>query len=301
MLRHWLSLAVIAVAIPAFGQAPVQFATSQNTQWTPTSTMQPAALQVPLQVPTPIPPPMEICPTLPPADGGIFPVGPPPPPVKLWKGSFDAGLNGATGNSGNFNARIFWDANRKTDVNLFHSDMTYLLGKDTGKTNQNTMILNARDEILTPGSPWTIFLANYVDYDELRDYKFYVGLFGGLGYIVSDTDDLKFRLRGGLGTVYKTGARFLDDEWTPQLDLGYDFRWKVGERSALISTMDYYPSLDEGFGHFTLRLKVAYECTLDPKTCTFFRTGIFERYDTDPGPGFRKSDLNYFMSLGFNF
>ena len=50
-----------------------------------------------------------------------------------------------------------------------------------------------------------------------------------------------------------------------------------------------------------LRLKAAYEHTLDPVSGCFVRAGIFERYDTNPGPGFRRSDLNYFMALGFNF
>jgi hypothetical protein len=282
MLR---SLAVLLV-VSGFASAqlapppPVPFASTPLPAFA-----QPAAYQAPIE-------PM----VNPPADGGLFPVVPPPPP--LWKGSFEAGANGATGNSEVFNTRIFWNADRKDGPDLFHTDMLYLLGTQNGVTNQNTMILNARKERALNG-PWSLYGLTFVDYDELRDYKFIIGLYAGLGYTVRDTDDLFFKLRGGLGALYKTGGT-LGDTWEPSINLGYDFRWRLSERSALLSVLDYYPSVDD-FSDFLLRFKVAYEVTLDPDTGLFFRTGIFERYDSNPGPGKDKSDFNYFLTLGFNF
>jgi hypothetical protein len=232
----------------------------------------------------------------PPADGGIWPA----PRVKLWKGSVEAGVNGATGNTEVLNTRLLWTADRKTDTNLFHSDMTYLLGTQNGTTNQNTMILNVRDDLLTPGSPWSIYGLTFVDYDELRDYKFMIGLYGGLGYLVRNDDTTFFKLRGGAGTIYKTGGPS-EDVWEPSLNFGFDYKYRFTERSALISVLDYYPSFQNGFSEFLLRFKVAYEATIDPATGMFLRFGVFERYDSNPGPGKDKSDLNYFMTLGFNF
>jgi hypothetical protein len=239
------------------------------------------------------PPPVEVVPP----DGGLFPVAA-PPPKPLWKGTFEAGVNGATGNTEVFNARLFTLADRKTDTNLFHTDATYLLGKQEGATIQNTAIVNIRDEILFPGSPWSIYGMSFIDYDELRDYKFYIGLYGGLGYLVRDDESLFFKLRAGAGTLYKTGGP--SDIWEPSLNLGYDFKWRIGARSAWISTLDYYPAFGD-FTDFLLRFRVAYETTLNPENGMFFRIGVFERYDSSPGAGFRRSDLNYFAALGFNF
>lgn len=234
------------------------------------------------------------------ADGGLFPVEA-PPPAKLWKGTVEAGVNGSTGNTEVLNIRGFATGDRKTDTNLLHTDLTYLLGKQNGMTNQNTMIANVRDDILFPGSPWSLYSLNFFDYDENRDYKTQIGMYGGVGYLVSDTESLYFRPRLGFGTIYKTGAHPpKGDLWEPSLDIGYDYKRKFSERSALISTMDYYPSLDKGFDTFLLRLRIAYEVTLDPETGTFFRIGMFERYDSNPGPGTNRSDLNYFMAFGFN-
>lgn len=258
----------------------------------------PFASETPLPQPAPSPVP-DLTPASP--DGGLFPPPPPPsPPPKLWKGSFEAGASGATGNSEVLNVRVFSEANRKTETNLLHADLTYLLGKQEGRTIQNTAIANLRDEILFPGTPWSIYGMTFYDYDEFRDYKTILGIYGGLAYAVSDTEELLFKLRGGFGTLYKTGGRN-DDVWEPSLNLGYDFRWRIGERSALISTLDYYPSLENGFSDFLLRLRVAYEVTVDPVTGMFFRVGIFERYDSSPGPGVQRSDLNYYIAFGRNF
>ena len=189
-----------------------------------------------------------------PPDGGLF--APVPAPALLWKGSFEAGLSGATGNSENVNAHMFATADRKTDSNLLHTDLLYLLGKEDGKSTQNNMIANLRDEILFAGSPWSLFGSSFYDYDELRDYKTIIGLYAGLGYLVSDTDTQLFKLRAGAGTIYKTsGSAVPGHLWEPSLDLGYDYKYKFNERSALVSTLDYYPSVDKGFGEFLLRMR----------------------------------------------
>lgn len=296
MFRCLAGVLALLVGGVAVAQQPASFASSP-----PPLSVQPVSNQEPVppgSVPPPTlyPPPPTV--TLPPADGGLFPE-PAAPPAKLWKGSFEAGANGATGNTEVFNTRVFWTADRKTPDNLFHTDMLYMLGSQNGMTNQNTMIANVRNEKLFPGSPWSVYALTFVDYDELRDYKFMIGLYGGLGYLVTETDDLFFKLRGGAGTIYKTGGR-LGDVWEPSLNFGYDFKSRITERSALVSVLDYYPSFDD-FSDFLLRLKVAYEVTIDPENGLFLRAGIFERYDSSPGPGKDKSDLNYFLTLGFNF
>lgn len=227
-------------------------------------------------------------------DGGLLPA----PPEPRWTGGFELGVNGATGNTEVLNTRVFWNADRRTDTNLFHTDTTYLLGKQQGRTIQNTAIINVRDEILIRNTPWSIYGLGFFDYDELRDYRFILGLYGGAGLLVVDNDKLFLKLRGGAGAIYRTGGP--DDRWEPSLNFGWDQRYQFTERSSIISNLDYYPAFAD-FGDFLLRLRIAYEVTLDPESGFFFRTGIFERYDSRPGPGVKKSDLNYFMSLGFNF
>ena len=55
------------------------------------------------------------------ADGGLLPS----PPPKIWSGTADVGLNGATGNSELFNLTIGYTAVRKTADNIFTNNFLY--------------------------------------------------------------------------------------------------------------------------------------------------------------------------------
>jgi hypothetical protein len=258
----------------------------------PMQPLMPAAFQQPMALPAPKP--------VDTAPADAFFLDPAPPPARLWKGTFEAGLNGATGNAETLNVRGFASGDRTTADNILHTDVTYLLGSQNGRTVQNTVIANLRDEILFTGSPWSVYTSAFYDYDEFRQYKSLIGLYGGLAYRVIDTDDLFFKLRAGAGTIYKTGGDPpLKDRWDPSLNFGWDYRYQLSARGAFVSTLDYYPSF-KSFDTFLLRFRAAYEQTIDPETGMFFRIGIFERYDSNPGPGTNRSDLNYFLALGFN-
>jgi hypothetical protein len=219
-------------------------------------------------------------------------------PPKIWSGSFEAGLNGATGNSDIFNGRLGWNLDRKTDTNFLHTDFLYTLNTQDGRTTQNTAIFNARDEILFPGSRWSFFTALNIEYDELRAYEFRVGVYAGVGYTVIDNEQTLFKLRAGAGAVREIGGP--QDRWVPELVFGYDFKHKFSDRQSIVSTLDYYPRIDD-FSQFRLRARFAYEFIIDPSIGMALRLGAQSRYDSDPGPGTNKHDLNYFATLAMKF
>ena len=220
------------------------------------------------------------------------------PAKKIWKGSVEAGLNGASGNTDLFNLRLGLNADRNVERNQFHTDFLYTLGNQQGKTIQNVAILNARDEILFAGSPWTLFGATNIEYDELRSYKFRIGLYAGAGYIVVNDEVTLFKLRAGAGAVREIGGPA--DRWVPEMVFGYDLKHKFSDRQSVVSTLDYYPRIDN-FAQFRVRARAAYEIIVDPTTGTAIRLGMQSRYDSDPGPGFKRNDLNYFATLARSF
>lgn len=245
-------------------------------------------------------PPPDAAPVDGPPDGGLLPPPPAPvaPPPKVWRGSFDAGLNGATGNSQLLNSRINLTVTRKTDRNLLHTDFLYALGVQDHRTTQDTAILNVRDEILFPGSRWSTFASTNLEYDQLRAYQFLVGAYAGAGYRLIDEGGTYLKLRLGAGAVRQLGAP--GARWVPELLFGYDFKHRFSDRQALVSNLDFYPRADD-FARFRLRARAAYEIVLDPSLFLFVRLGVQSRYDSDPGPGARRHDLNYFVSMGLSF
>jgi hypothetical protein len=221
-----------------------------------------------------------------------------PPPVKIWSGGVEAGVNGQSGNTDVFNLRTGWNLQRKTDDNLFTSDFVYAYAKQEGIETQNQALLNARDEILFPGSPWSIFASTNIEYDKFRDYDFLIGLYTGVGYLVVDDGTRFFKLRAGVGALKRFGGP--DEGWVPEAVLGYDFNRKISDRQSFVHSLDYYPRIDDP-KQYRIRARAAYEIMVDPATGTVLRLGAQSRYDSDPGPGFKRHDLNYFATLMFKF
>ena len=227
--------------------------------------------------------------------GGLFPLRLPHP----WSGGSDVGINGTSGNSDSFNFRWSWNVRRKTDDNALTSDFLYVYSVQNAKTNTQQALFNTRDEILFPGSRWSLFAANQIEYDELRAYRFRVGIYGGTGYTVFDDTRTTLRTRIGAGAVRELGTDGTESRWVPEFLLGYDFRQKVTEHSSLISICDYYPKISD-LRQYRVRARVAYEWVIDPDTGTVLRFGIQDRYDSDPGNA-KRNDLTYFTTLGFKF
>lgn len=293
----WRWLAAGAVAIVAAGPAAGQF-----------SSPPPAALRAGSGTPlaetftpdtlfpkTPPPPP----PAPPPADDlgdGLLPL---PPPPKLWSGGADLGLNGATGNSELLNMRMNWNVRRRSERNAFTSDLQYVFSQQDHTTKAHQALFNTRDEILFPGSRWSAFTAGQVEYDQLRAYRFRVGQYLGVGYAVVDTPDLVFKPRFGAGATREFGTGGTQDRWVPELLFGYDFRYKMNDRSTFVSILDVYPRASD-VRQWRARARAAYEYVLDPKTGTVVRFGVQDRYDSDPGKA-KRNDLNYFATFGFKF
>ncbi|QEL20358.1 DUF481 domain-containing protein [Limnoglobus roseus] len=233
-------------------------------------------------------------------DGGLLPPAPPPPPPpKTWSGSADLGLNGATGNSDIFNIRGGWNVRRKTESNALTSDLQYVYSQQNGTAQSHQVLYNARDEILFSGSRWSAFTASQIEYDEFRAYRFRVGVYAGTALRLVDEKDFTFKLRAGAGATRELGTEGSPSRWLAEFLLGYDFRYKMTDRSTLVSILDFYPRVED-IRQFRMRGRFAYEYLLDPSIGAIFRVGIQERYDSDPGNA-KRNDLTYFTTLGFKF
>jgi hypothetical protein len=246
--------------------------------------------------PIPPPPVTELPPTLIP-DGSL----PPPPPPKRWTGGFEFGVNGSQGNADVLNLRLGLNTDRRVDDNLFHADLLYTLTRQDGTTKQNQAWLNARDEILFPNSPWSVFAATQVEYNQFRAYDFRVGAYAGLSYRLVFTPTTLLKTRVGAGAAWQTSTQTggPPDQWVPEAILGMDFNRKLTDRQGLVSSIDVYPNLSQ-IGQYRVRSRVGYEIVLDPDHGMVLRLGVQDWYDTNPGPA-KRNDVNYFATLLFKF
>lgn len=240
------------------------------------------------------------------ADGGLFdslPVTLPPLPKlpKPWTGGAELGLTGATGNTELLTFRGGWNLQRKTDRNLFYSDLLYTYSTQDSSLNANQALFNARSELPFPNQPYSGFSATQVEYDELRAYRFRVGTYLGASYTLYDEDIRTIKFRAGAGATREIGVGGPRDRWVPELVFGYDFRYLLNDRSALISVCDVYPRLGDQFGQYRVRARAAFEFVVDPESGTVLRLGLQDRYDSSPGNSTVRNDLTYFTTLGIKF
>ena len=229
---------------------------------------------------------------------GSLPVAAPP---RRWRGGFEFGINGSEGNSDVISLRFGANADRRVDRNAYHIDMLYTYTQQDGTTRQNQAILNARDEILFPGSPWSIFSAVQVEFDEFRAYDLRAGAYAGLSYRWLKTESTLFKTRLGAGAVREIDTKpgGSPDRWVPEAVVGGDFNHRFTDRQSFVSSLDVFPNLSQ-LGQFRVRARTGYEIVIDPEHGMVLRLGVQDRYDSNPGPALR-NDLNYFATLLFRF
>ena len=219
------------------------------------------------------------------------------PPDPLWSGAAEFGLSGSAGNTDVLKIRLGGSARRKTDDNLFTSDLLFGLVQNGSVTTEKKALLNARDEFLFKNSPWALFLSGQLEYDEFRPYDFRVASHTGFAYQFFKTDATNVRTRLGAGFSREVGGP--NDRWVPEGLVGFDLDQKITDRQQMLVTFDYYPDLGI-LGRYRVRTRAAYEVLLEPEWGLKLRFGIQDRFDSNPGPG-KKNDLDYFTTMLFKF
>ncbi len=221
-------------------------------------------------------------------------------PPKIWTGAVEFGLNGGQGDTNVLNIKFGTQLDRKTERNLFHTDFLYALNRENGTISQNQALWNSRHEHLFTDTPWSLFSALQIEYDQLRSYDLRFGLYGGLSYAWLNNDITLFKTRAGAGAMREMSTQGgPPGKWVPEAVLGMDLNHKFTERQAFVSTVDVYPSLSN-LGQYRVRARAAYEILVNPDYGMVLRLGIQERYDSNPGEGQRNA-LNYFATLMFRF
>lgn len=235
------------------------------------------------------------------SDGTVLPPPPPiVPPPRRYLGGFEFGMNGSQGNADVLNLRFGANTDIRTERNRFHADVNYTITRESGATEQNQAILNARDELLFGSTQWAAFTALQIEYDQFRDYNFVIGNYFGMSNRWWKSESTFCSTRFGAGALRQLAQnRATPARWVPEALLGGDFNHRFTDRQAWVSSVDLYPNLSQ-LGNYRLRVRGAYEIVLDPSHGMVLRLGVQDRYDSLPGTA-KRNDVNYFTTLLFKF
>jgi len=216
-----------------------------------------------------------------------------------WTGTVEAGLNGSDGNSESLNVRGSIGASRKTSKMETTIGLLYTYGSSDGEESQNRGEFNVKNEwLFGKDSRWGFFAMARAEYDAFQDWDWRLSGFLGPSYAFIRNDRTLLRGRVGFGGSYEIGGD--DEEFTPELLIGADFEHKLNDRQKLYASVEYLPSLSE-FPEYRVNAKAGWEIVVDPETKMFLKLGIEDRYDSSPGEGNKRNDIDYFATIGWAF
>lgn len=235
------------------------------------------------------------------ADAPTEPEGP-APKFSFWNGwkrTVDLGVIGSDGNSETFGARAAVGAARKTDYMETTVGLSYVYNSDNGEKTKSRGELTARNDwLFGKESRWGFFAEGKIEYDEFQDWDWRLSGFVGPSYAFIRNDKTLLRGRVGIGGSYELGGD--DNGFEPELLAGLDFEHAFNDRNKVFASVEYLPSLSD-FPDYRLNSKAGWEILVDEKSGANLKLGVVDRYDSDPGEGFKKNDIEYFITLGWSF
>lgn len=221
-----------------------------------------------------------------------------------WRGSIGAGATVSTGNTRSTSANLNAEALRLTNVDKWRLYGTALYGENNGTQSANLLRAGARyDYDLTP----RIFAFGGIDTerDKIGNLKYRLAPSVGAGYHVIKSAATTFDVFAGVGYVQDKFYRPVTIDGTLRSDygraellLGEESTHKISSTTSLRQRFVLYPNLDntgEYRSVFDAGLAVAMTNSLS------LTVGLVNRYNSDPGPGVKKSDTLFVTGVAMKF
>lgn len=216
-----------------------------------------------------------------------------------WKHAVDLGLLGSDGNSETFGARAGFGAERKAERMETTIGLSYVYSTDDGEKTKSRGEATARNDwLFGKDSRWGFFVEGKIEYDEFQDWDWRLSGFLGPSYAFIKNERTLLRGRVGIGGSYEIGGD--EQEFEPELLLGLDYEHAFNERNKIFATAEYLPSLSD-FPQYRVNSKAGWEILVDEKSGANLKLGVVDRYDSSPGDGFKRNDIEYFVTLGWTF
>lgn len=212
---------------------------------------------------------------------------------EAWEGSVELGINGSDGNAQSLSFRTGINLKRTTDESLLAIGMTYARTTANSIETQNNALLNVRHDWLFGESPWTVFAATTLEYDEFKAFDVRTAVNAGIGYRFIKIEATKLIGRFGSGFSREIGGP--DDSYVPEAVFGLEFEHQLTKRQKLIAKSDFFPDWSD-FVNYRIETTVGWEVLLDSEANLSLKVGAIDRYDSTPN-GRKHNDFDYSLLL----
>ncbi len=218
------------------------------------------------------------------------------PPKSPWKSTIGAGLSYSQTDDITLGANFSGSFTRNDENSKWNTSLKYIYNFDDNEVKDNFGVIQTNYERLLDEHPdWLWFTQGSFQYNETEAYKTRTKAFGGLGYLVSRTDNLKMLLKGGLGASKDRNG---DSDVIPRSLLGYSVDWAINDLVQLTSS----GSIENDIGSYSEYL-VVLELELTVTVSRLNNLGLYltlrDEYDSNPSPG--DSWNQVWMTMGLNY
>ena len=223
-----------------------------------------------------------------------------PPPGSFfegWAGNFAFGLFGSSGNTDRLNVTGRVDGLRETEKNRTSFLTTYSYATDDGDLSQSQGLATLSNDFLIPDSDWFGFARATGEYDEFQAWDGRIEIYGGPGYVWTDTETQTFITRLGFGAELEIGSA--DTAWRPIAVLNAEYRRQLTERQELTANVDGISDLSD-LNNWRFVARGEYRILVDPEVNMSLVAGAQTEYDADP-QGAKRSDVDYYILLSWEY
>jgi putative salt-induced outer membrane protein len=223
-------------------------------------------------------------------------INPPPPPRAKWTGNIAAGGNIQTGNTDRASAFITAELGRRTEKDRLKFRYLFNYGvEDDELTTRNHYGEAKYDYFFTKKIFGYIGVELYND--KFKDTKLRTFVGPGVGYQVWEDPVKSLLFEAGL-SYFNLDRYDGEDEDGLAARLGWDFRYNIMKWLIFTDRFQFYPTIADG-GDYFIRNEAALTVPLSAHWSLKFANIV--DYNSNPTPGFKKTDVQYIGALQFSF
>ncbi len=233
----------------------------------------------------------------------IVSINPPPEPQPKWAGSISAGYTSTHGNTTTETISASGSMAKRTEKDRTQLSADYAKGKqedrDTGEdeTIEDWWRAKGKYDYFVSEKFYAYADGRY-EKDAVADLDRRVIVGGGGGYQWIESPDMNFSTEVGLASLYEKFDNQTDSNSEISAQAGYNFDKKLTKKTSLTHDLTYYPALDK-FSDYFLTSTLGIRTDFSSSFFATFKT-IFN-YDETPAIGAHKTDVKYFLGLGYSF
>ncbi len=225
------------------------------------------------------------------------------PPIPKWTGNISAGITSTHGNTKTEMISANAAFSKRTENDRTQLTADYAKGDqedpDTGQT------VTIEDWWRAKGKYDYFFSKKkyaYVDgryeKDAIAELDRRVIIGGGGGYQWIESENTKFSTELGLASLYEKFDNQTDSNSKLSIQLGYNFDKKLRKNISFTHDLTYYPSIDK-FSDYFLTSTAGIRADFTEKI--FMTLKAIFNYDETPAIGAHKTDVKYFLGVGYRF